>query len=163
MLAGYEGKLMSICEKYCYSESARRLGHKNFDRNTSYILTGWSAKGDTDNNPDGGLCILVSTMNLVLNHVRANLGSHFQGDPVYLCPFPTPCLSLTVMMLGADGQEWTPPYLHQYYHSRPGPQGAHRCSTPSHLLRWVDRDMVKSKRRFMRRLRKRKECFSFSV
>jgi hypothetical protein len=69
-LDGYEGKIWSICEKYSFCKSARRLGHKLFDRNTTYILPGWCAKGDRDNNPDGGLCVLVSTMNLTLNHDR---------------------------------------------------------------------------------------------
>ena len=67
---GYAGKLYALCEKYCFKETVARLGHTNFDTNTPYILPGWSADPD-ENSEAGGFVVLVSTMNLALNHVRA--------------------------------------------------------------------------------------------
>ena len=66
----YEDKLFTIWEEYCFSESAYSLGHKLFDRNTPNILSGWNTRGGADYKPVGGFCILVSTMNLTLNHDR---------------------------------------------------------------------------------------------
>jgi hypothetical protein len=67
---GYAGKLLAMCEKCCLKETIARLGHANFDPHTPYIIPGWSA--DTDENAEaGGLVVLLSTMNLALNHARA--------------------------------------------------------------------------------------------
>jgi hypothetical protein len=68
--SGYEGKLLSLCEKYCLPESIARLGNANFDTNTSYILPDWSVNQD-ESLPSGGFVILLSTMNLALNFARA--------------------------------------------------------------------------------------------
>ena len=46
------------------------MGHSLFTSDTPYILPGWSADKD-ENLEAGGYCILVSTMNLALNHARA--------------------------------------------------------------------------------------------
>ena len=69
--SGYEGKLLAMCEKYCFAETARRLGHMHFDTNTPYIIPGWSACQD-DTLPAGGFVVLISTMNLALNLARAH-------------------------------------------------------------------------------------------
>lgn len=69
--SGYEGKLLALCEKYCFAETARRLGHMHFDTNTPYILPGWSSCQD-DRLPPGGFVVLMSTMNLALNLARAH-------------------------------------------------------------------------------------------
>jgi hypothetical protein len=71
--SGYEGKLLrvALCEKYCFVETARRLGHMHFDTNTPYILPGWSASQD-DSLPPGGFVVLISTMSLALNLARAH-------------------------------------------------------------------------------------------
>jgi hypothetical protein len=66
----YEGNLLAVCQKYDFKETARRMGHAHFTANTPYILPGWSADKD-ENHAAGGYCILVSTMNLALNHARA--------------------------------------------------------------------------------------------
>jgi len=68
---GYEGKLLSLCEKYCLPETIARLTHVYFDTNTPYILPGWSANQD-ESLPSGGFVILLSTMNLALNFARAH-------------------------------------------------------------------------------------------
>jgi hypothetical protein len=67
---GYAGKLLAMCEKYCLKETIARLGHTHFDPHTPYIIPGWSADTDEDAEP-GGLVVLLSTMNLALNHARA--------------------------------------------------------------------------------------------
>jgi hypothetical protein len=71
--SGYEGKLLrvALCEKYCFAETVRRLGHMHFDTNTPYILPGWSASQD-DSLPPGGFVVLISTMSLALNLARAH-------------------------------------------------------------------------------------------
>jgi hypothetical protein len=66
----YEGKLLAVCLKHNFKETARRMGHSLFTSDTPYILPGWSADKD-ENLEAGGYCILVSTMNLALNHARA--------------------------------------------------------------------------------------------
>ena len=68
----YQGKLLSMprCEKYCFTETQSRMGHVNFEFNTPYIVPGWSADRNEDL-PAGGFVILVSTMNLALNHACA--------------------------------------------------------------------------------------------
>jgi len=66
----YEGKLLAVCLKHNFKETARRMGHSLFTSDTPYILPGWSADKD-ENLAAGGYCILVSTMNLALNHARA--------------------------------------------------------------------------------------------
>jgi hypothetical protein len=66
---GYEDKLLSLCEKYCFSETISRVGHQNFEFNTPYIVPGWSA----DHNEaltSVGFVVLLSSMNLTLNHDR---------------------------------------------------------------------------------------------
>ena len=68
---GYEGKLLSLCEKYCLPETIARLGHEHFDTNTPYIMPGWSANQD-ESLPSGGFVILLSTFNLALNFARAH-------------------------------------------------------------------------------------------
>ena len=69
--SGYEGKLLAMCEKYCFAETARRLGHMHFDTNTPYIIPGWSAC-QHDTLPAGGFVVLIATMNLALNLARAH-------------------------------------------------------------------------------------------
>ena len=69
--SGYEGKLLALYEKYCFAETARRLGHMHFDTNTPYILPGWSSCQDDSLSP-GGFVVLISTMNLALNLARAH-------------------------------------------------------------------------------------------
>ena len=69
--SGYEGKLLALCEKYCFAETVRRLGHMHFDTNTPYILPGWSSCQDGSLSP-GGFVVLISTMNLALNLARAH-------------------------------------------------------------------------------------------
>ena len=65
---GYQGKLLSMCEKYCFTETQSRMGHLNFEFNTPYIVPGWSVDRNEDL-PSGGFIILISTMNLALNHI----------------------------------------------------------------------------------------------
>ena len=36
----YQGKLLSMCEKYYFSETISRLGDLNFEVNTPYIVPG---------------------------------------------------------------------------------------------------------------------------
>ena len=69
---GYQGKLLSMYEKYGFSETISRLGHQNFDRNTPYIVPGWSTD-QKDNLSVDGFVVLISTMNLDLNHARASV------------------------------------------------------------------------------------------
>jgi hypothetical protein len=75
--SNYEGKLLSVCQKYDLKETSMRLGHAAFTAHTPYIVPGWSAKKDEDR-PAGGYCILVSTFDLALNHARAQ--HWFDGD-----------------------------------------------------------------------------------
>ena len=75
--SNYEGKLLSVCQKYDLKETSMRLGHAAFTAHTPYIVPGWSANKDEDR-PAGGYCILVSTFNLALNHARAQ--HWFDGD-----------------------------------------------------------------------------------
>ena len=75
--SNYEGKLLSVCQKYDLKETSMRLGHAAFTAHTPYIVPGWSANKDEDR-PAGGYCILVSTFDLALNHARAQ--HWFDGD-----------------------------------------------------------------------------------
>ena len=62
--------MIALCHKYSFEETVDRLGIENFSTNTPYIVTGWSSTSAEDN-AGGGFCVLVSTMNLALNHARA--------------------------------------------------------------------------------------------
>lgn len=68
--SNYEGKLLALCQKYSFEATVEKLGIENFTANTPYILPGWSSTAAEDSSA-GGFCVLVSTMNLALNHARA--------------------------------------------------------------------------------------------
>ena len=94
--ANYEGKLFALCQKYSFEETVDRLGIENFSTNTPYILPGWISTSSEDNTV-GGFCVLVSTMNLTLNHAR--VCAWYAGHVTLavdhtLKVFLHPCLSL---------------------------------------------------------------------
>ena len=126
---GYQGKLLSMCEKYCFTETQSRMGHHNFEFNTPYIVPGWSVDRNEDL-PADGFVILISTMNPTLNHARAQ--HWYDGNvtltvdhtfkvllsaalcclpPLYFADQTTCCL--------ADGQRRSPAYLHQRHRTGP--------------------------------------------
>jgi hypothetical protein len=65
-----EAKLHVLCQKYSLSATVARLGQTHFDHHTSYVIPGWSAISDREL-PAGGMCVMITTFNLILNYSRA--------------------------------------------------------------------------------------------
>jgi hypothetical protein len=65
-----QAQLLSLCQKYCLGATVARLGELHFDADTSYIIPGWSASEDREA-AAGGMCVMITTMNLALNYARA--------------------------------------------------------------------------------------------
>lgn len=65
-----EAKLHALCQKYSLSATVARLGQTHFDHHTSYVIPGWSAISDRQL-PAGGMCVMITTFNLILNYSRA--------------------------------------------------------------------------------------------
>ena len=113
----YQDKLLSMCEKYCFTETLSRMGHVNFEFNTPHIVPGWSV----DRNEDlaaGGFVILISTMNLDLNHPHAQcwytgnvtltVDHTFKVLPTCLCfGVCHDCLFQCIVLTGPLTYRWT--------------------------------------------------------
>ncbi len=65
-----QAQLLALCQKYCLGATVARLGELHFDADTSYIIPGWSASDDREA-AAGGMCVMITTMNLALNYARA--------------------------------------------------------------------------------------------
>jgi hypothetical protein len=70
VIAGYDGKMLGLCERFGLRETSVRLGPELFNSNTTYIIPGWNAHALNEHAAQG-LCVLITSFNLALNFARA--------------------------------------------------------------------------------------------